>query len=134
MEQPTGESERKRFSCLVADDSEFARKNIARIVSTAGGEVVGEATNGFEAVEMYSRLGPDLVLMDITMPKLDGLEALRRIIEKDKGAKVIMVSSMGHKDMIWKAICIGAKHFITKPFKPGHAETVIESVLKKAGV
>jgi two-component system chemotaxis response regulator CheY len=131
MEQTGADAKKQTFRCLIADDSEFARKNIGRIVSTAGGEVVGEASNGVQAVEMYDSLNPDLVLLDITMPELNGLEALRRIIEKDKNAKVIMVSSMQHKDMVWKAICIGAKHFITKPFKPGNAETVIESVINK---
>jgi two-component system chemotaxis response regulator CheY len=118
------------FRCLVADDSEFARKNISKIVSIIGGQVIGEAKNGIEALELYFKLSPDLVLMDITMPELDGIETLRRIMEKDKDAKVIVVSALGHKEIVWKAICFGAKHFFTKPYSPDYATMVIKSVLK----
>ena len=119
------------FRCLIADDSEFARRNIAKIVSTIGGNIVGEATNGMEAVELYLELNPDLVLLDITMPRLDGVDTLRRIMEKDKNAKVIMVSALGHKEMVWKAICLGAKHYVTKPYNPSHVGMIIKSVLEK---
>lgn len=118
------------FTCLVADDSEFARRSITKVVSLIGGKVVGEAKNGLEALELYSALRPDLVLMDITMPELDGIETLRRIMEGDKEARVIIVSSLGHKEMIWKAICLGARHFFTKPYSPDYAGTIIKSVLK----
>jgi two-component system chemotaxis response regulator CheY len=134
MEQPCVKTTSGTFRCLVADDSEFARMNIGKIVSVAGGEVVGEARNGMEAVEMYARLNPDLVLLDITMPELGGLDALRKIIKNDKEAKVIIVSSLGNRDMVWKAICLGAKHFITKPFSPGYAESVIEGVVRRGEV
>jgi len=117
------------FKCLIADDSEFARKNMARIVSTCGGDVVGEASNGLEAVNLYSRLSPDLVFMDITMPELDGIESLQRIMEKDRDAKVIMVSSLGHKELVRQALCLGAKHFVTKPFNPGYLGMIIRAVL-----
>jgi two-component system chemotaxis response regulator CheY len=120
----------KAFNCLIADDSAFARKNIGNIVSMLGGVVVGEATNGNEAVSLYFELIPDLVLLDITMPELDGVETLRRIMLKDDSAKVIIVSSIGHKEMVWKAITLGAKHFITKPFNEGYARTIIQSVLQ----
>jgi two-component system chemotaxis response regulator CheY len=108
----------------------FARKNIARIVSGIGGNVIGEARNGTEAVDLYFKLAPDIVFLDITMPELDGVETLRRIIEKDSNAKVIIVSSIGHKEMVWKAICLGAKHYITKPYNPSYAGMVIKSVIK----
>ncbi|MEK6692745.1 MAG: response regulator [Nitrospirota bacterium] len=121
----------KGFKCLIADDSEFARKNIAKIVSGIGGNVIGEARNGMEAVELYFKLAPDIMLLDITMPELDGVETLRRIIEKDSNAKVIIVSSIGHKEMVWKAICLGAKHYITKPYNPSYAGMVIKSVFKE---
>ncbi len=121
------------FRCLIADDSAFARSNMAKTISTAGGNVVGEAANGIEAVDLYSRLKPDLVLLDITMPQLDGVETLRRIMESDKDAKVIIVSSLGHKEMIWKAICLGAKSFITKPYKPGYVAMMVRSILDMKG-
>lgn len=129
MEQAINTS-RKTFTCLIADDSEFARKNIAKIASAAGGDVIGEAKNGMEAVNLYFKLRPDIVLLDITMPGLDGVETLKKIIEKDKNAKVIIVSSLGHKEMVWKAIGLGAKHYVTKPFSPDYASTIIQSVVK----
>jgi two-component system chemotaxis response regulator CheY len=113
----------------VADDSEYARGNIARVIGKLGGTVVGEARSGREAVELFDGLRPDLVLLDITMPELDGVEALRRIRGRDGAARVIMVSSLGHKDMVWQAMRLGARHFITKPFTPEYASLVIRSVL-----
>lgn len=133
MEQNT-DAAANLFRCLIADDSAFARSNMAKTISTAGGNVVGEAANGIEAVDLYCRLKPDLVLLDITMPELDGVETLRKIMENDKEAKVIIVSSLGHKEMVWKAICLGAKSFITKPYKPGYVAMIIRSILEiKAG-
>lgn len=117
------------FRCLIADDSEYARSNIARVVSNLGGTIVGEARSGQEAAALYRTLRPDLALLDITMPELDGVEALRQIRDYDGEAKVIMVSSLGHKEMVWKAIRLGAKHFITKPFTAEYAGLVIKSVL-----
>lgn len=122
----------KTFRCLIADDSLFARKNIGKIVSTIGGDVVGEAKTGTEAVELYFQLNPDLLLLDITMPELDGVNTLRQILERDKDAKVIMVSSIGHKEMVWKAISIGAKHFVVKPYDPGYASMIIRSVVEES--
>lgn len=119
----------KAFRCLVADDSAFARRHLAGIVERLGGEVVAEAGNGDRAVELYARLRPELVFLDITMPELDGVEALRRIRACDAGARVIIVSALGHKEMVWKAICLGAKHFITKPFTAEYAGLVIRSVI-----
>lgn len=129
MEQSSGNNFDRAFTCLVADDSLFARKNIATIVSRIGGRVIGEAKNGMEAVELYNNLNPDLVLMDITMPEVDGIEALRKIMEKDKGARVIIVSSVGHKEMVWKALCLGARHFCNKPYDPDYAALIIKSVV-----
>lgn len=121
------------FRCLVADDSEFARGNIALLIEKLGGTLVGEARSGREAVTLFGSLRPDLVLLDITMPDLDGVEALRQIRELDGLAKVIMVSSLGHKEMVWQAVRLGAKHFITKPFSPDYAGLVIRSVLAGEG-
>ena len=95
MEQQSTKAGRPAFGCLIADDSAFARKNIANVVTQLGGTIVGEATNGNEAVELYFKLRPDLMLLDITMPLQDGVDTLQKIIEGDREAKVIMVSSIG---------------------------------------
>jgi two-component system, chemotaxis family, chemotaxis protein CheY len=131
MGQPITDPGMETFKCLIADDSVFARKHIGKIVSVIGGEVIGEAGNGNEAVEMYFRLKPDLVLMDITMPELDGVDALRKILEGDKNAKVIMISSIGHREMVYQAISLGAKHFVIKPYEPDYASMIIKSALHK---
>ena len=119
----------RTFQCLVADDSDFARKNMEKVIAMSGGSVIAEAKNGKEAVDLYFKHHPDLVLLDITMPEMDGVDTLQKIIEGDSKAKVIMVSSVGHKEMVWKAICMGAKHFVTKPFSPSYAIMVVKSVV-----
>ncbi len=123
------DTDQKEFRCLVADDSVFARKNISSVLEKLGGSVVGEASNGLEALSLYNELHPDLVLLDITMPQLDGVETLRRIIDQDKNARVIIVSSIGHKEMVCKALSLGAKSFVTKPFDPVHAGMIIREVV-----
>ena len=126
VEQPEHGAPR-RF--LIADDSEFARKNASLFVSKLGGVVVGEATNGQEAVEQYGRLHPDVVLMDITMPGMEGTEAVAKIVRDDPGAVIIMVSALGHTGILQKAIELGAKHFITKPIQFDYAAEIVRSVL-----
>jgi two-component system chemotaxis response regulator CheY len=133
MVQSGAESGVKEFTCLIADDSEFARRTIAKVLTAIGGNVVAEATNGQEAVDLYTKLHPDLVLLDVTMPVLDGVDTLRKILEADGSAKVIMVSAVGHREMIWKAICIGAKHYVTKPYSPDYASMIIKSVVSSGG-
>ncbi len=127
------ESNGLSFRCLIADDSAFARKNIAHVVEKIGGRVVAEAANGLETIRFFEQLRPDLVLLDVTMPLLDGVETLRRIMAIDPQARVIMVSSLGHKEMIWKAICVGARSFVTKPFNPEYAGMLIKDVLLDKG-
>ena len=133
MAHSVADTGKQGFRCLVADDSAFARKNIASVLEKFGGSVVGEASNGVEALSLYGTLHPDLVLLDITMPQLDGVETLRKIIEQDKNAQVIMVSSIGHKEMVWKAICLGAKSFVTKPYDPEYAGMIIQGVVGRKG-
>ena len=133
MEQLPAANQVSAFRCLIADDSEFARKNIGKIIASLGGTIIGEAIDGNEAVTMYGRLRPDLVLMDVTMPELDGVSALRMILAMDEAAKVIIVSAVGHKEMIWKALCIGAKHYVTKPYAPDYAGMIIQSVIRGNG-
>ena len=102
---------------LVCDDAAFMRMMIKDILSKNGYNVVGEAENGAKAVEKYNELKPDLVLMDITMPEMDGIEALKAIKAADAGALVIMCSAMGQQAMVIESIQSGAKDFIVKPFQ-----------------
>ena len=112
---------------MIVDDAAFMRMMIKDILSKNGYEVVGEAENGRVAVEKYADLKPDLVTMDITMPEMDGIEALKKIKQSDPGARVVMCSAMGQQAMVVEAIQSGAKDFIVKPFQ---AERVLEAVSK----
>ena len=102
---------------LVVDDAAFMRLSLKTMLERNGYEVVGEAENGRKAIEMYKTLKPEIVTMDITMPDMDGLEALSEIIKFDPKANVIMLSAMGQEEKIRDAVIIGAKSFIVKPFK-----------------
>lgn len=115
---------------LICDDAAFMRMMIKDILSKNGYTVAGEAENGAKAVEKYGELKPDLVLMDITMPEMDGIQALKTIKSNDPGAKVIMCSAMGQQAMVIEAIQSGAKDFIVKPFQ---ADRVLEAVKKVIG-
>ncbi|GMA59017.1 two-component system chemotaxis response regulator CheY [Alicyclobacillus sacchari] len=112
---------------LVVDDAAFMRMMIKDILTKNGFEVVGEAADGLQAVEKYQELKPDLVTMDITMPEVDGIEALKRIRAIDPNARVIVCSAMGQQAMVIDAIQAGAKDFIVKPFQ---ADRVVEAVQK----
>ncbi len=115
---------------LITDDALFMRVTLKNLLANNGYEVVGEAANGREAIEMYAAHRPDVVFMDITMPVMDGIAATRAIKESDPAAKVIMCTAMGQKNMVMEAIQAGAKDFIVKPFKP---ERVLESIQKLIG-
>ena len=115
---------------LICDDAAFMRKMIKDILTKNGYNVAGEAENGAKAVEKYAELKPDLVLMDITMPEMDGIEALKKIKASDPSASVIMCSAMGQQAMVIESIQSGAKDFIVKPFQ---ADRVIEAVQKVVG-
>jgi len=112
---------------LIADDLQFIKLVLRDLVEKAGFRVVGEASNGEEVVELYQDKRPDVVLMDITMPKMDGLTALKKILETDPGANIIMCSALGQQTLIVQALQMGAKDFIVKPFRP---ERVIGSIKK----
>jgi two-component system, chemotaxis family, chemotaxis protein CheY len=111
--KPDGSS----YKIMIVDDSMFVSKQISQILTSEGFDVVGTAANGEEGLEKYKELYPnvDLVTMDITMPKMDGVTALEKIIEFDKEAKVIMISALGKQDLVKKALMIGAKNYIVKP-------------------
>ena len=115
---------------LICDDASFMRMMIKNVLTKGGYNVVGEAENGAKAVEKYKELSPDLVLMDITMPEMDGIQALKEIKGLDAGAKVIMCSAMGQQAMVVESIQAGAKDFIVKPFQE---DRVLEAVKKVIG-
>ncbi len=115
---------------LICDDAAFMRMMIKDILTKNGYTVAGEAENGAKAVEKYAELKPDLVLMDITMPEMDGIQALKKIKGSDGNASVIMCSAMGQQAMVIEAIQSGAKDFIVKPFQ---ADRVLEAVKKVVG-
>ena len=115
---------------MVCDDAAFMRMVIKDILVKNGYEIAAEAENGLTAVERYPEAKPDLVLMDITMPEIDGIEAVRRIKALDPNANVIMCSAMGQQAMVIEAIQAGAKDFIVKPFQ---ANRVLEAVRKVIG-
>lgn len=115
---------------LICDDAAFMRMMIKDILTKNGYTVAGEAENGVKAVEKYNELKPDLVLMDITMPEMDGIQALKKIKESDPNAVVVMCSAMGQQAMVIESIQAGAKDFIVKPFQ---ADRVLEAVKKAVG-
>ncbi|MEG6585892.1 response regulator [Dendrosporobacter sp. 1207_IL3150] len=115
---------------MVVDDAAFMRMMIKDILTKNGYEVVGEAENGLKAVEKYQELKPDLTTMDITMPEMDGIAAVKEIKKIDPAAKVIMCSAMGQQAMVIEAIQSGARDFIVKPFQP---DRVLEAVRKAVG-
>ena len=115
---------------LICDDAAFMRMMIKDILSKNGYEIAGEAENGLKAVEKYKEVKPDLVMMDITMPEMDGIQALKKIKEEDPSATVIMCSAMGQQAMVIESIQSGAKDFIVKPFDK---DRVLEAVKKAVG-
>lgn len=112
---------------LIVDDAAFMRMMIKDILEKNGFEVVGEANNGIKAVELYKKETPDVVTMDITMPDMDGIEAVKQIKAIDANAKIIMCSAMGQQTMVMDAIKAGARDFIVKPFQP---DRVLEAINK----
>jgi two-component system chemotaxis response regulator CheY len=116
---------------LIADDASFMRQMIREIIEPEGYEVVAEATDGMEAVEQFESLHPDLVTMDIVMPKRSGIDAVKGIIEKSPGACVVMCSALGQETLVMEALQAGAKDFIVKPFKPDNVISTLKKVLEK---
>lgn len=114
---------------LVVDDAVVMRMMIKGILSKHGFDVVGEAQNGVEAVDKYRQLHPDLVTMDVVMPEMDGITAVKQIMAHDPAAKIVMCTSMGQQALVVEAIQAGAKSFITKPFQPPKIVETINKVL-----
>ena len=113
---------------LIVDDAAFMRLSLRNVLENNGFEVVGEAENGEEAMKRYLQLRPDIVTMDITMPEMDGVEALKAIRAKDSNAKIIMISAMGQEAHVKDAILNGAKGFIVKPWKEDFVIRTLNSI------
>ncbi len=114
---------------LVCDDAIFMRTMISDILGSAGYEVVGEAETGVQAIERYRELKPDLVTMDIVMPDMGGIDAVREIVKGDPHAKILMCSAMGQQALVVEAIQAGAKDFVVKPFQPSRVLEAVQRVL-----
>ena len=121
--------DRQPIRYLVVDDSLFARKALAQMITGLGGEVVAEAGDGCTAVTEYLRARPDIVLLDIVMPRMEGIEAAECILQQDPNACIVMVSSVGHQHNIVVALQKGARHFLQKPVKPEMLEAAVKYVL-----
>ncbi|OHD19556.1 MAG: two-component system response regulator [Spirochaetes bacterium GWD1_27_9] len=115
---------------LLADDLSFMRMVQKEILEEKGYDVVGEASDGLEAIEKYKSLRPDILILDITMPNMNGLDAMHKIFELDKQAKIIMCSALGQQQLIVEAIKSGVKDFIVKPFKPERILSAIEKAMR----
>lgn len=117
------------YRVLIVDDSMFVKKQISQILTSEEFEIAGTAANGLEGVEKYKEQFPniDLVTMDITMPEMDGVTALEKIMEFDKNAKVVMISALGKQDLVKKALIVGAKNYIVKPLQ---RNKVLERIVK----
>ena len=116
-------------SVLVCDDAIFMRTMIADILSSAGYEVVGEAETGAQAVQKYRQLKPDLVTMDIVMPDMGGIDAVKAIIAIDPNARILMCSAMGQQQLVVEAVQAGAKEFVVKPFQPSRVLEAVKRLL-----
>ena len=116
---------------LVADDASFMRMMIREIVEEEGYEVVGEATDGVEAMDLFHELHPDIVTMDIVMPRRSGIDAVRGIIEVDSSAKIVMCSALGQETLVKESLEAGALNFIVKPFKPDDVLETLRQTLEK---
>jgi len=114
---------------MIVDDANFIRTLVKRILAPRGFEIVGEAANGNEAVQMYEKLKPDVVTMDITMKEKDGLQAAREILSRDANARIIMVTALGQEKMLVDSFKIGVKDFVVKPFEPERLLSAIEKAL-----
>jgi two-component system chemotaxis response regulator CheY len=114
---------------LVVDDAIFMRRMISDILLNNGMEIVGEAETGIQAIELYKELEPDLVTMDIIMPEMSGIDAVRGIIASDHRALIVMCSALGQQSLVNEALEAGAKDFLIKPFNPSRVIEVVQNVL-----
>jgi two-component system chemotaxis response regulator CheY len=115
----------KKNRVLIVDDVAFVRSALSTLLSENGFDVVGEASSGIEAIELFSKLSPDLVTMDVVMPKMSGIEAIRKLVKANPGARVVVISAMGQESLVMEAINAGAQDYILKPFS---TQEVIETL------
>ena len=128
--KPEGVMTKKKMNILIVDDAIFMRKMLSDILKEAGHRIAGEAANGKEAVEMYTKLKPDLVTMDIIMPEMNGIDAVKQIIESDERAVILVVSAMGQQQLVVEAIQAGAKDFVVKPFESARILAAVEKLAR----
>ncbi len=118
VKEPRGKNKNgESYRVLMVDDSSTVRKLGAQMLRSEMFEICGEAADGYQAFQAYKELKPDVVTMDVNMPVMNGIEALRQILAYDKNAKVVMVTSEGHRDMVLEAVKLGAKGYVVKPFR-----------------
>jgi two-component system chemotaxis response regulator CheY len=120
-----------KLRVLIVDDAIFMRKMISDILVENGMEIVGEADTGAKAVEKYMELRPDLVTMDIIMPEMNGIDAVRKVMEFDSKARIVMCSALGQQALVQEAITAGAKDFLIKPFNSARVVEVIAKVFNQ---
>lgn len=123
--------EHKMARVLVVDDANFMRVTLGTILKKDGHEIVGEAENGSESIELYKALKPDLVTMDITMPIMNGIDAVKEIMKFDSEANIVICSAMGQQKVVVEAIELGAKDFIVKPFDENRVLDTINRILSE---
>jgi len=115
---------------LLVDDISFVRKVEKNTLEKEGHQIIGDAKDGEEAIELYKKLKPDLVIMDITMPKVNGIEALDKILQVDPAARVIMCSALAHERVLYQAIKLGAKDYLVKPYTKEQLIKAVERATK----
>jgi two-component system chemotaxis response regulator CheY len=118
------------FSFLIVDDSRFARSSLVKLVEQIGGNVVGEAASGAEALELHEKLKPDIVTMDLSLPDVDGIILVRKMMSVDPHTQIILSSGISHEEVIEEALRAGAEHFISKPLDVDKAKKIIEWVIQ----
>ena len=118
------------FSFLIVDDSRFARSSLVKLVEQIGGTVAGEAASGAEALELHEKLKPDVVTMDLSLPDVDGIILVRKMISFDPHSHIILSSGISHEEVIEEALRAGAAHFISKPLNVDRARQIIEWVMQ----
>ncbi len=117
---------------MIVDDSNFMRSKLRATLEKAGYEVVAEASNGAEAVDLYAKHQPDVVTMDIVMPEQNGLFAIQKIVEFDNNARIVVITALGHEPMIRKALSYGALNFIIKPVEPEEVLEILDGIMSEA--
>ena len=122
------------YKVLIVDDAMFVRNTLNKILMSVGYDVVGEAKNGQEAVQLYAKVQPDVVTLDVTMPVMNGIDAVEKIREDDPSARIVILSAMGYQCIVQKAILKGAKNYVVKPINEGNVVDFLQTVKKAASI